>query len=74
MCLLKQWKKPKTKRRNLVGLGIAEEWARLISGSRKAYWRLAKTPQLNKALGLAYWHDQGLLSLRDTYHRLRSVS
>jgi RNA-directed DNA polymerase len=73
MCLFKQWKKPKSKRRKLVGLGIPEEWARLISGSRKAYWRLSKTPQLNKALGLTYWQAQGLLSLRDTYRRLRSA-
>jgi len=39
MCRLKECKKPKTKRRKLAGLGIPEEWARLISGSRKAYWR-----------------------------------
>ncbi|WP_242650322.1 group II intron reverse transcriptase/maturase [Alicyclobacillus tolerans] len=53
MCLLKQWKQPKTKRKKLVSLGIPEEWARNISGSRKGYWRLALTPQMNKALGLA---------------------
>jgi len=67
MRLLKQWKKPKTVRRNLVALGIPEEWARKISGSRKGYWRLANTPQVNKALGLAYWRNQGLLSLMDLY-------
>lgn len=55
MCLLKQWKKPKIRRRNLVALGIPEEWASLISRSRKGYWRLSNTPQVNKALGLAYW-------------------
>jgi len=71
MCLLKQWKRPATKRRNLVALGIPEDWARLISGSRKGYWRLAKTPQVNKALGLAYWRDQGLTSLVDRYRELR---
>lgn len=71
MCLLKQWKRPATKRRNLVALGIPEDWARLISGSRKGYWRLAKTPQVNKALGLAYWRDQGLTSLADRYRELR---
>jgi len=71
MCLLKQWKKPKTKRRNLVALGIPQEWAILISSSRKAYWRLSNTPQVNKALGLAYWREQGLVSLFDTYQILR---
>lgn len=71
MCLLKQWKKPRTKRRKLIALGIPEDWARLISGSRKGYWRLSKTPQLNKALGLTYWRDQGLVSLLERYHELR---
>lgn len=70
MCLLKQWKKPKTKLKKLVALGIPREWAKLISCSRKGYWRLANTPQVNKALGLAYWRSQGLLSLVDCYHGL----
>lgn len=65
MCLLKQWKSCKTKLRNLTNLGIDEEWAKCIAFSRKKYWRLAKTPQINKALGLAYWRDQGLISLVD---------
>lgn len=74
MCLLKQWKKPRTRRRNLVALGIPEDWARLISGSRKGYWRLSNTPQVNKAFGLAYWRDQGLISLYETYRKLCSAS
>jgi RNA-directed DNA polymerase len=74
MCVLKQWKKPKTKRRKLVSLGIPSEWAALVSGSRKKYWRLAKTPQLNKALGLAYWREHGLCSLVDRYDALRSTT
>lgn len=74
MCLLKQWKKPRTKRRNLVALGIPDDWAMLISGSRKGYWRLANTPQVNKALGFAYWRSQGLLSLTEMYRGLRSAS
>ncbi|WP_370297808.1 group II intron maturase-specific domain-containing protein [Ammoniphilus sp. YIM 78166] len=49
-CLLKQWKKPVTKRRNLVRLGIPKDWASLISRSRKGHWRLEKTQQVNKAL------------------------
>ncbi|MFX4303363.1 hypothetical protein ACOJUR_14060 [Alicyclobacillus tolerans] len=63
-----------TKRKKLVSLGIPEEWARNISGSRKGYWRLALTPQMNKALGLAYWRDQGLVSLVERYDALRSTT
>jgi len=67
MCLLKQWKKPQTKRRKLVACGIPEEWAKLISGSRRGYWRLANTPQVNKALGYSFWKNQGLVSLVERY-------
>ncbi len=74
MCLLKQWKQPKTKRRNLVALGIPQKWAVLISGSRKGYWRLANTPQVNKSLGLAYWRDQGLVTLVERYDMFRSTT
>lgn len=65
MCLLKQWKRGKTKLRNLVKLGIPEDWGGCLAFSRKKYWRLANTPQINKALGLAYWREQGLVSLVD---------
>lgn len=74
MCYLKQWKKPKTKRKKLVALGIPPEWAMLISGSRKGYWRLSNTPQVNKALGLAFWREQGLKSLVERYNELRSTT
>ncbi len=74
MCLLKQWKKSKTKQRNLVAQGIPAKWAGCISGSRKGYWRLANTPQVNKALGFPYWQNQGLFSLVEMYRGLRGTS
>jgi RNA-directed DNA polymerase len=74
MCLLKQWKNPRTQWRNLVQLGITAEWARLISGSRKAHWRLSNSPQVNKALDLCYWNSQGLVSLVERYHYYRATS
>lgn len=72
-CLLKQWKNPETKQRNLVALGIPAAWAIKISWSRKKCWRLSNTPQINKALGLAYWQEQGLESLVVRYGALRST-
>lgn len=74
MCLLKQWKKPKTKRKNLISLGIQSDWAALISSSRKGHWRLANSPQINKALGIAYWQKQGLKSLVERFDALRSTT
>lgn len=74
MCYLKQWKKPKTRRRNLIALGIPRDWAVKISGSRKGPWRLANTPQVNKALGLVFWQNKGLKSLTERYDVLRSTT
>jgi group II intron reverse transcriptase/maturase len=70
-CLLKQWKKPRTKRNNLIALGVPKERAWQIGWSRKGYWRLSDTPQMNEALDLAYWQEQGLISLVERYDKLR---
>ena len=74
MCYLKQWKKPKTKKKKLVALGVSPDWATRISGSRKGYWRLALTPQVNKALGITFLQNQGLKSLVLQYDKLRSTT
>jgi group II intron reverse transcriptase/maturase len=71
MCLLKQWKRPRTRRKKLISLGISEVWAGMISGSRKGYWRLTNSPPISKALGLAYWRNQGLFSLTENYRMHR---
>jgi RNA-directed DNA polymerase len=73
MCVLKQWKRCKTKLQNMVQLGVPEKWAGCIAFSRKKCWRLANTPQISKALNNAYWHDLGLVSLLDRYHKLRVI-
>lgn len=72
-CMLKQWKKPKTKYRNLVTLGVNHEEARKIAGSRKGYWHLSRSPAVNQALDGDYWYRQGLLSLTATYRLLRTT-
>ena len=67
----KEWKKVKTKYKNLMKQGIkkgkAWEWA----NTRKAYWRIANSPILHKALGDQYWSNQGLKSLYYRYLTLR---
>lgn len=67
----KEWKKVKTKYKNLMKLGInkgkAWEWA----NSRKAYWRIAKSPILSRALGNKYWSRQGLKRLLQRYQTIR---
>jgi hypothetical protein len=49
MCLWKQWKKIRTKYRNLIKLGLSD-WAALrLAYTRKAYWHIAGD-SLNSAL------------------------
>lgn len=69
-CLIKQWKKPRTKRIRLMLLGIAKENAAKIGGSRKGCWRLSIAPQIHKALSVGYWHSQGLVSVVKRYDEL----
>jgi len=67
----KEWKKVQTKYKNLKKLGVktgkAWEWA----NTRKAYWRVAQSPILHKALGDQYWVKQGLKSLFKRYQTMR---
>jgi len=63
----KEWKKVKTKYKNLMKQGInkgkAWEWA----NTRKAYRRIANSTILHKALVYRYWSNQGLKSLYYRY-------
>lgn len=71
MCLWKNWKKPKTKVRNLIRLGIADWQAVEWGNTRKSYWRISKSPILHRTLGNSYWSRQGLKSLQIRYETLR---
>jgi RNA-directed DNA polymerase len=51
----KQWKKPKTRRRNLEQLGIKKNKAYEWSNSRKGYCRIAHSPVLCRALNNDYF-------------------
>ncbi len=72
MCQWKQWKKIRTKYRNLINLGLSD-WAALsLANTRKAYWHIAGD-SLNSALPNAYWVNLGLMSLTNRYCEIRSA-
>jgi len=72
MCLWKQWKKVRTKYRNLIKLGLPD-WAALsLANTRKAYWHIAGD-SLNSALPITYWANLGLMSLTNRYCDIRSA-
>jgi len=69
----KQWKRYRTRRRNLVSLGIPDWQARQWAATRKGYWRLAGSAPLQRAMPSAYWTSQGLRTFTDSYHRFRDA-
>jgi len=73
MCMWKQWKKPKTKVRNLIALGVGKGKAFEWGNTRKAYWRVACSPILQRTLDNQYWSSLGLCSLEERYIFLRST-
>jgi group II intron reverse transcriptase/maturase len=72
MCLWKQWKRVRTRYRELRALGLPEWVVHEIANARKGPWRMAHGP-MNRALGNAYWQSQGLMSLTERYSYLRQA-
>jgi RNA-directed DNA polymerase len=62
-CRWKEWKKTRTKYRNLKKLGIYSKSAWKCANSRKGYWRNSNNPILDFALNNEYWLNQGLKQL-----------
>jgi RNA-directed DNA polymerase len=70
----KEWKRYHTRRRNLRALGIPERSAREWAGSRKGYWRIARSWVLSRSLTDAYWRELGLQGFSDPYRRFRDAT
>jgi RNA-directed DNA polymerase len=68
----KEWKRPKTRYRNLRVLGITEPKARMWARSKKGYWRISRASTLHIALPNSYWQQTiGLKEFTETRQRLR---
>ena len=70
MCIWKQWKLPKTRKRKLIGLGMPEWVAREGAYSRKAYWRMAGSGVLNRALTKERLISWGFYDLATAYQSM----
>ena len=66
-CFIKQWRKPKTRYRNLVRLGVDRIKATMIAASSKGYYRLSKTFAVQQALKDSYLANLGLVSRKDLW-------
>ena len=51
--LWRQWKKPRTRRKRLITLGLKEHMATKTAYGSKGPWRMARTPGMHKALSNA---------------------
>lgn len=67
MCIWKQWKLPRTKRRNLMKLGIPEYFAHMAANSRKGYWFTSATSTVNRALSKERLIRAGFYDLTSAY-------
>lgn len=70
MCHLKQWRKCRTKVRELTRLGAPLDLAISLGMSRKGPWRLARTKAVHMALSDQWLQDQGLVSVKDQWIKI----
>lgn len=67
----KQWKRIRTKFRALIKLGIPKDKAWEWANTRKAYWRIAHSWILTRALGNAKLIELGWVTFFDKYEQVR---
>ena len=70
MCIWKQWKLPKTRKRKLIGLGMPEWVAREGAYSRKSYWRMANAGVVKRALTKERLINWGFYDLTIAYQSM----
>ena len=72
--LWKQWKRPRTRAKNLMRRGLSKETAWKSATNGRGPWWNAGAAHMNKALPKSYFTKLGLVSLMDQYHRLQRTS
>jgi len=68
----KEWKKVRTKQKNLMKLGINKRKAWEWANTRKSYWRIAFSWILTKTLNNQYWYDEGYKGFWKYYNFVRN--
>ncbi len=70
----KQWKRIRTRIAKLQRLGIRPGLAYQWGQSSRAYWRVAGSPVLQRAMPNQYWVDEGLILFHDAWDRFQRPS
>jgi hypothetical protein len=69
----KQWKKSRTKLRNLLKLGIPEKYAWMAAMSRRGYWITVKTGAVERAISNERLARAGFFDLSLAYESIQSA-
>ncbi len=67
----KQWGRPRTRRRKLLGLGIGRHEVHMASRSRKGHWRMSHNSLVQRALTNEWLTKQGVPSLEKLWVSIR---
>lgn len=67
----KQWGRPRTRRRNLLRLGISRSEVHKASRSRKGPWRLSNTSIVTRAMTNQWLSEQGVPSIEQQWINIR---
>ena len=70
MCIWKMWKRPRSRRRYLMKLGIPEYYAHMAANSRRGYWFTSATSTVNRALSKETLVRKGFYDLADAYQQM----
>ena len=74
MVIWKQWKRIRTKLRNLIKLGVNKHKAWEFANTRKGYWRTANSPILKITVTNERLKEAGYVFLSDYYGKVRVVN
>ena len=67
MCIWKQWKLPKTKKRNLIKMGVHEYYANMAANCRRGHWYCANLTTVKKAMTKERLINGGFYDLATAY-------
>ena len=69
----KQWKKPKTKLKNLMKLGVAEYYAYMAANSRRGYWFTVNTGAVTRGITNERLTRAGFFELSPAYESIQTA-
>jgi RNA-directed DNA polymerase len=67
----KQWGRPRTRRRNLIKLGINRATVHMASRSRKGPWRMSQNSKVRGAMNNQWLDQQGVPSIENQWINIR---